>query len=344
MRARSRNCCATRSAATSLRAIAKATARSTFWCAPTRTTAPRSATCATWSSTRRAAAPTRALPPPSPEQRRHRGGPEQRRLGPDRRGCKAPASKPPLNRTPVRGGNSNSRRNSGRSGSGRSPTSISRAGPARSAAFARSAPAVVSANLTGRDLNSVSAEIREGLARLRPELPANVTVGLGGQNEEIETSYRSLMFALSLAIFLVYLVMASQFESLVHPFIILFTVPLALVGVVFSLGHHRDHDQRGGSARCDHPGRHRRQQRHRAGRLRQSVARQGMPKREALVEAGPRAAAADRHDDLDHRAGAVADVVRLGRRRRSARPDGDHGDGRADLFDVADAGADSCGL
>jgi HAE1 family hydrophobic/amphiphilic exporter-1 len=96
--------------------------------------------------------------------------------------------------------------------------------------------AVVSANLTGRDLNSVSAEIRDGLARIRPELPANVTVGLGGQNEEVETSYRSLMFALSLAIFLVYLVMASQFESLTHPFIILFTVPLALVGVIFALG------------------------------------------------------------------------------------------------------------
>ncbi|MEX2302275.1 MAG: efflux RND transporter permease subunit [Bryobacterales bacterium] len=96
--------------------------------------------------------------------------------------------------------------------------------------------AVVSANLTGRDLNSVSAEISEGLARIRPELPANVTVGLGGQNEEVETSYRSLMFALSLAVFLVYLVMASQFESLTHPFIILFSVPLALVGVIFALG------------------------------------------------------------------------------------------------------------
>jgi HAE1 family hydrophobic/amphiphilic exporter-1 len=96
--------------------------------------------------------------------------------------------------------------------------------------------AVVSANLSGRDLNSVSTEISEGLARIRPELPANVTVGLGGQNEEVETSYRSLMFALSLAIFLVYLVMASQFESLTHPFIILFTVPLAVVGVIFSLG------------------------------------------------------------------------------------------------------------
>jgi HAE1 family hydrophobic/amphiphilic exporter-1 len=96
--------------------------------------------------------------------------------------------------------------------------------------------AVVSANLTGRDLSSVSAEIRERLGPLRALLPANVTVGLGGQNEEIETSYRSLMFALSLAIFLVYLVMASQFESLIHPFIILFTVPLALVGIIFALG------------------------------------------------------------------------------------------------------------
>jgi HAE1 family hydrophobic/amphiphilic exporter-1 len=64
----------------------------------------------------------------------------------------------------------------------------------------------------------------------------NTTVALGGQNEEFETSYNSLYFALTLAVFLVYLVMASQFESLVHPFVILFTVPLALVGVVLSLG------------------------------------------------------------------------------------------------------------
>ena len=95
--------------------------------------------------------------------------------------------------------------------------------------------AIVSANLTGRDLSSVSAESREALAEIRGRLPANATVGLSGQNEELETSYRSLMFALGLAVFLVYLVMASQFESLTHPFVILFTVPLALAGVVFSL-------------------------------------------------------------------------------------------------------------
>ncbi len=95
--------------------------------------------------------------------------------------------------------------------------------------------AVVSANLSGRDLSGVSDEIREALAEIRGRLPVSVTVGLSGQNEELETSYRSLLFALGLAVFLVYLVMASQFESLTHPFVILFTVPLGLVGVVFAL-------------------------------------------------------------------------------------------------------------
>ena len=48
-------------------------------------------------------------------------------------------------------------------------------------------------------------------------------------------SFRSLQMALLLAIFLVYLVMASQFESFLHPFVILFTIPLALIGAVLSL-------------------------------------------------------------------------------------------------------------
>ena len=64
---------------------------------------------------------------------------------------------------------------------------------------------------------------------------ANATVALSGQNEELQTAYRSLLFALGLAAFLVYLVMAAQFESLVHPFIIIFTVPLGAVGAVLGL-------------------------------------------------------------------------------------------------------------
>ena len=95
--------------------------------------------------------------------------------------------------------------------------------------------AVVSANLSGRDLGSVAAEIRTELQGLQSQLPVNSTLSLGGQNEELETSYQSIRFAISLAVFLVYLVMASQFESLIHPLIILFTVPLAMVGVILSL-------------------------------------------------------------------------------------------------------------
>ena len=69
------------------------------------------------------------------------------------------------------------------------------------------------------------------------EQPLGAAVGMhiGGQGEELEESARSLIFAFGLAIFLVYLVMASQFESLLHPFVILFTIPLALVGAVLAL-------------------------------------------------------------------------------------------------------------
>jgi HAE1 family hydrophobic/amphiphilic exporter-1 len=95
--------------------------------------------------------------------------------------------------------------------------------------------AVVSANLSGRDLRSVSEDIRVELQKLRTEIPATTTIGLGGQNEELNASFRSLVLALGLAIFLVYLVMASQFESLVHPFLILFAVPLGGVGVILAL-------------------------------------------------------------------------------------------------------------
>lgn len=95
--------------------------------------------------------------------------------------------------------------------------------------------AIVSASLTGRDLNSVSRDIRDVLSGMESSLPPGVIAVLGGQNQELETSFASLMFALGLAVFLVYLVMASQFESLILPFIILFTVPLALAGVAISL-------------------------------------------------------------------------------------------------------------
>jgi HAE1 family hydrophobic/amphiphilic exporter-1 len=66
-------------------------------------------------------------------------------------------------------------------------------------------------------------------------MPNGITAIVSGQSEEMQESFQSMQFALALAIFLVYLVMASQFESLVHPFVILFTIPLALVGAVLAL-------------------------------------------------------------------------------------------------------------
>ncbi|MBC8426164.1 efflux RND transporter permease subunit, partial [bacterium] len=106
-------------------------------------------------------------------------------------------------------------------------------GPSEIHRLGRKRVAIVTANLAGRDLGSVSEELAVRLRKLT--LPANISVSLGGQNEEMQKSFRSLQMAILLAVFLVYLVMAAQFESFVYPFIIMFTVPLALVGAVYGL-------------------------------------------------------------------------------------------------------------
>jgi len=93
--------------------------------------------------------------------------------------------------------------------------------------------AVVSANLRYGDLGTAVANIEQMLAEA--PLAAGVDVHIGGQNEELQASVNSLVFALVLAIFMVYLVMASQFESLLHPFVIMFTIPLAAVGAILAL-------------------------------------------------------------------------------------------------------------
>jgi HAE1 family hydrophobic/amphiphilic exporter-1 len=93
--------------------------------------------------------------------------------------------------------------------------------------------AIITGNIAGRDLGSVSKDIERLVASM--SIPEGVTVELGGENEEMQRSYRSLILALVLAVFLVYLVMAAQFESFLHPFIIMFTCPLAAIGVVVTL-------------------------------------------------------------------------------------------------------------
>uniref|UniRef100_UPI003F5AB385 efflux RND transporter permease subunit n=1 Tax=Stenotrophomonas cyclobalanopsidis TaxID=2771362 RepID=UPI003F5AB385 len=93
--------------------------------------------------------------------------------------------------------------------------------------------AVVSANLRDIDLGAAMREVQQMVAE--QPLGAGVGLHIGGQGEELAQAATSLVFAFGLAIFLVYLVMASQFESLLHPFVILFTIPLALVGAILAL-------------------------------------------------------------------------------------------------------------
>ena len=106
-------------------------------------------------------------------------------------------------------------------------------GPAEIHRLQQQRAAVVSANVEGRSLGAAVVDVRAALAGRPP--PPGLTVELGGQNHEMQVSFDSLRFAILLAVFLVYLVMAATFESFLHPLLVLFTIPMALIGVVPAL-------------------------------------------------------------------------------------------------------------
>ncbi|WP_139488262.1 efflux RND transporter permease subunit [Brevibacillus dissolubilis] len=91
----------------------------------------------------------------------------------------------------------------------------------------------ITSDLDGRDLNSVSTEIRTKLDQL--SLPDGYTIEYGGQSEDMAESFISLGLAVILSIVLVYLVMAAQFESFYTPFIIMFSIPPTITGVLIGL-------------------------------------------------------------------------------------------------------------
>ncbi|MCF7911474.1 MAG: efflux RND transporter permease subunit [Candidatus Cloacimonetes bacterium] len=91
----------------------------------------------------------------------------------------------------------------------------------------------VTANFTDRDMGSVIADIREKLPEV--PVPKDFSIMLGGDYEEQQKSFRELIFGFILAVVLVYLVMAGQFESFRDPFVILFSIPMALVGIVITM-------------------------------------------------------------------------------------------------------------
>jgi HAE1 family hydrophobic/amphiphilic exporter-1 len=91
----------------------------------------------------------------------------------------------------------------------------------------------VTANVAGRDLGSVAEDIQrrlDGIAR-----PIGYDLVIAGNYEEQQKAFRELAVSLLLALLLVYMVLASQYESLVDPLLVMLAVPLAAVGVLLTL-------------------------------------------------------------------------------------------------------------
>jgi HAE1 family hydrophobic/amphiphilic exporter-1 len=85
----------------------------------------------------------------------------------------------------------------------------------------------------GRDLTQAFAAAQQVVDQ--NPAPAGIRAEIGGENEEMRRSFRDLAFAFTLAILLVYMILAAEFESLVHPFTVLLSIPLAVVGAVLAL-------------------------------------------------------------------------------------------------------------
>jgi HAE1 family hydrophobic/amphiphilic exporter-1 len=108
---------------------------------------------------------------------------------------------------------------------GRGPSEIKRVSQERTVQ--------VYAKLYGRGLKEVVKEVQGAIDRTR--IPDRYSAKIAGESEEIQESFKSLQFAFTLAVVLVYMIMAAQFESLWQPFIIMFCLPLSLVGVALAL-------------------------------------------------------------------------------------------------------------
>lgn len=91
----------------------------------------------------------------------------------------------------------------------------------------------VTANVSGRGLGGVAQEVEQILRQV--EVPKDFNIRLSGAREEQEQAFRNLTLALALAVALVYMVLAAQYGSLLHPFVIMFSVPLGIIGVVWIL-------------------------------------------------------------------------------------------------------------
>jgi len=103
-------------------------------------------------------------------------------------------------------------------------------GPAEIRRILQQKSAVITGNISGIPLDTAKEKVMAAAAAI--DCGPECSIYLAGQSMEQEVAFSSMIFAIFLAVFLVYLVMASQFESFKKPFIIMFTIPLGIIGVV----------------------------------------------------------------------------------------------------------------
>ena len=108
-------------------------------------------------------------------------------------------------------------------------------GPIQIAHENQSRLVTVLGNIAGRDLASVIRDVRARLAPVQKQLPAGYFMEFGGSYQQMTEAFKILAAAFALASLLVYMVMASGFESFRHPFIVMFTIPMGIIGVVLGL-------------------------------------------------------------------------------------------------------------
>ena len=91
----------------------------------------------------------------------------------------------------------------------------------------------ITANISGRDMGSILDDIRKAISSV--PLPKGFSFRFGGDYEEQQKSFRELLLSFILALILVYMVMACLYESIRYPFVVMFSVPLASIGVILML-------------------------------------------------------------------------------------------------------------
>jgi HAE1 family hydrophobic/amphiphilic exporter-1 len=92
---------------------------------------------------------------------------------------------------------------------------------------------LLTANLRGAKISQVAPAIDKAIAGL--DLPTEYRVVWSGEREEMDRSFRSLILALVLASVLTYMIMAAQFESLMHPFLVMLTLPMGAAGAIVAM-------------------------------------------------------------------------------------------------------------